>query len=263
MCEVGLATKPLTEKQMQEVESQCMHAWKKAATEHFELRSMFQVGAPYMTIYKDGPIQCSDHRILKDLYAAGEQPRTAQTFLCCGPGGGTVDVINVHAPSSKKTLTDAQRKTLLTNLLQSNSHSIPGQTIGSARFLIGGDMNTEPFWMSQLLQACRDNGSLHTQAQINEPTFGKHGDLCFLGGFKGDLLTTTAEHHDPKHKPYGICWSLPQESATATQQRAASYSGHATEQPLQARPTPAPTPEPAMSARLELENLENRAKQTN
>ena len=180
MCEVGLATKPLTEKQMQEVESQCMHAWKKAATEHFELRSMFQVESPYMTIYKDGPIQCSDHRILKDLYAAGEQPRTAQTFLCCGPGGGTVDVINVHAPSSKKTLTDAQRKTLLTNLLQSNSHSMPGQTIGSARFLIGGDMNTGPFLMSQLLQACRDNGSLHTQAQINEPTFGKHGDLCFL-----------------------------------------------------------------------------------
>ena len=27
--------------------------------------------------------------------------RTAQSFLCRGPGGDTVDVINVHAPSSK------------------------------------------------------------------------------------------------------------------------------------------------------------------
>ena len=77
MCEVGEATIPLTEKHMQEVESQCMHAWKEAATAHFELRSMFQVGAPYMTIYKDGPIQCSDHRILEGLYYA-------KTFLCCG-----------------------------------------------------------------------------------------------------------------------------------------------------------------------------------
>jgi hypothetical protein len=151
MCEVGEATIPLTEEQMQQVSYQSMHAWKEAATEHFkgaatehfELRSMSQVGAPYMTIYKDGAIQCSCHRILKDLYNAGDLPRMAQTFLCCGPGDVTVDVINVHAPSrSKKKLTDQQRKTLLTNLLQSNSKSMPGRAIGKVRFLIGGDMNT-------------------------------------------------------------------------------------------------------------------------
>ena len=117
-----------------------------------------------MTIYIDGPIQCSCHRILKGLYNAQGLPRTAQTFLCCGPGGVTVDVINVHAPSGRKTLTDQQRQTLLTNLLQSNSKSMPEQAIGSARFLIGGDMNTAPFLLSQLLQVCRDNGSLHTGA---------------------------------------------------------------------------------------------------
>ena len=62
---------------------------------------------------------------------------------CCGPGDVTVDVIHVHAPSpGKKKLTDQQRKTLLTNLLQSNSKSMPGRAIGKARFLIGGDMNT-------------------------------------------------------------------------------------------------------------------------
>ena len=152
MCEVGEATNPLTEEQMQQVSNQSMRAWKEAATEHFkgaatehfELRSMFQVGAPYMTIYKDGAIQCSCHRILKDLYNAGVLPRTAQTFLCRGPGDVTVDVINVHAPSpgGKKKPTDQQRKTLLTNLLQSNSKSMPGRAIGKACLLIGGDMNT-------------------------------------------------------------------------------------------------------------------------
>ena len=40
----------------------------------------------------------------------------------------------VHAPSGKTRLTDQQRQTLLTNLLQSNSKSMPGQTIGSARY---------------------------------------------------------------------------------------------------------------------------------
>ena len=69
------------------------------------LCSIFQVGAPYITIYIDGPIQCSCHRILKRFYHA-QGPRTAQTFLCCGPGGVTDDVTNVHAPSGKKGLTD-------------------------------------------------------------------------------------------------------------------------------------------------------------
>jgi len=177
---------------------------------HVQLHCMFEVGAPYMTIYIDGSVQCSCHRILEGL------PRTAQTFLCCGPGGVTVDVINVHAPSGKKKLTDQQRKTLLTNLLQTNSESMPGRLIGSARFLIGGDMNTLPLSMSHLLQVCRGNGSLHTPAHIHHPALGMHGDLCFLGGFKADSLTTTADNHDRQHKPYGICWSMAQGLALTT-----------------------------------------------
>ena len=294
MCEVGEATIPLTEEQMQHVSNQSMRAWKEAATEHFkgaatehfELRSMFQAGAPYMTISENGAIQCTCHRILENIYSAGSLPRTAQTFLCRGPGDVTVDVINVHAPSpSKKSLTDQQRKTLLANLLQSNSESMPGRAIGRARFLIGGDMNTSPVLLSHLLQVCRQNGALHTHEHIHQPVFGQHGDICFLGGFKGNTLTTTAENHDPQHKPYGICWLMVQGSATeqpwqdearqqersaqtkdgsATQQRAASSSGYATQQPLRSRwdPAPDPAPEPAMPARLEMENLESRAQQT-
>ena len=82
-----------------------------------------------MTIYIDGSVQCSCHRILKGVYNAQGLPRTAQRFLCCGPGGVTVDVINVHAPSGKKQLKDQQRQTLLTNLLQSNSKSMPGKQL--------------------------------------------------------------------------------------------------------------------------------------
>jgi len=216
MCEVGVASDPLTKEQMKHVRDQSIHAWQAAATGHFELRSMFKVGAPYMTIYIDGSVCCSRHRILTDLYCAQGNPRTAQTFLCCGPGGVTVDVINVHAPSGKRRLTDQQRKTLLTNLLQTNSESMPGSLIGSARFLIGGDMNTAPFLLSQVLQVCRGNGSLRTQAQIHDPVLGNHGDLCVLGGFKADSLTTTADNHDRKHKPYGICWSMTQVLALTT-----------------------------------------------
>ena len=269
MCEVGLASIPLAQEQMQEVADQSKKAWQDAATEHFELRCLFQVGAPYMTIYIHGPIQCSCHRILTGLYEARGQPRTAQTFLCCGPGGVTVDVINVHAPSGRGAfkLEDSQRMTVLTNLLQSNSNAMPGEAIGSARFLIGGDMNTKPFLLSALLQFCRHKGALHTQEQIIEPQFAKHGDVCFLGGFKAASLTTTAENHDPKHIPYGLCWSMVQESATEQllslwpaqntgllqrkrwhrrllQDKSAASSGYATERPLPAPPTPAQTPEP-------------------
>ena len=261
MCEVGLPHYPLTLEQMNRVADECVKAWKDAAGEDLKLTCMFEPGAPYMTIYKDGPIRCSSHRILKNLYFAQNLPRTAQTFLCHGPGGDTADVINVHAPSGKPQLFDQQRQTLLTTLLQSGSRSVPGQAIGRARFLIGGDMNTDPPLLSQLLQTCRNNGSLHTQATIHEPEGYLHGDLCFSGGLTADTLTKTADNHDRKHKPYGICWRLPQGPATeqpspfmsaqtndepATHQRAASSSGYATGQPLKSPPRPAPTPQPPM-----------------
>ena len=123
---------------MQQVANETMQAWDNAATEDVQLEYMFEVGAPYMTVYDVCQVQCSCHRILTRLYYARGEPRTAQAFLCCGPGGVTVDIHNVHAPSGKYKLTDQQRKVLLKNLLQSDSESVRGQKIGSARFLIGG-----------------------------------------------------------------------------------------------------------------------------
>ena len=81
-------------------------AWTDAATEHIEVRSMFTAGAPYVTIYIDGPIQCSDHRILHNLYYAGGERRTAQTFVCSFPSGESIDVVNVHVPSGYWPLKD-------------------------------------------------------------------------------------------------------------------------------------------------------------
>ena len=224
---------------MEQVAAQAVSAWTDAATEDIQLRSMFTTGAPYVTIYIDGPIRCSDHRILHGLYYAGGEARTAQTFVCsfCGE---SIDVVNVHAPSGTRQLMDSQRQTLLTNLLQSNSRTRPGRTIGNAHFVIGGDMNTAPFRMSQLLQTCRNNGSLRTEARTHEQNFAKHGDLCVSAGVQARTLTTTAPNHDPQHYPYGICWSMPQRSATeqpssitpATKQSAAPSSGYATEQSL-------------------------------
>ena len=81
MCEVGEATRALSSKELKEVADQSMLSWQEAATEHFQLQSMYEVGAPYMTIYQQGPIRCSGHRILSNLDSAQGQPRTAQTFL--------------------------------------------------------------------------------------------------------------------------------------------------------------------------------------
>ncbi len=104
MCEVGETTIPLSGEQMQQVADCVSSAWKDAATEHVKPCSMFTTGFPYMTIYIGGPFQCSDQKILHDLYYAGGETRTAQAFVLSGPGGGSIDVINVHAPSGTKKL---------------------------------------------------------------------------------------------------------------------------------------------------------------
>ena len=127
MCEVGEVKHPLDSGQMQKVADAAILAWKVAATEHIQLCSMFAKGAPYLTVYIDGPIQCSKHRILRDLYTTAHgEPRTAQTFVCTLPSGDSMDVLNVHAASgtgNKRRLRDLQRQQLVTDLLQSSSQA--------------------------------------------------------------------------------------------------------------------------------------------
>ena len=157
MCEVGETVKPLSEEQMLQVAATSISAWEDAATisacKDVQPRSMYTTGYPYMTIYNHSHrapylFQCSGQKILHDLYKADGQARTAQAFVLSGPGGVSIDVINVHAPSGLKILKDTQRHTLLKNLLQTTSQARLGLTIGSVPFLIGGDMNTAPYMMS-------------------------------------------------------------------------------------------------------------------
>ena len=46
MSGMGEAKNPMTREQMQQVADQIMQSWNDAATEHIELRCMFEVGAP-------------------------------------------------------------------------------------------------------------------------------------------------------------------------------------------------------------------------
>ena len=50
MCEVG-DKNAWTDQQMSEVANQCISTWKRAATEHVNLGTMYQTEAPYMTMY--------------------------------------------------------------------------------------------------------------------------------------------------------------------------------------------------------------------
>ena len=95
MCEMGETEYPLDQAQMQQVADKVISVWTGAATEHIKLRSMFTEGYPYMTIYIDGPIRCSHHRILQNLYDARGQLRTAQAFACSAPCGESLSLIHI------------------------------------------------------------------------------------------------------------------------------------------------------------------------
>jgi len=130
-----------------------------------------------------------------------------------------MDVVNVHDPSGKgnqRRLKDWQRRQLLTNLLQSSSQAsaTAGANIGYAHFLMGGDMNAKKADLTQALQTCRDNDARHTKEQMHERDGAKYGALCVSAGIQARTLKETASHFDPQHEPYGVCWFVPQGSAT-------------------------------------------------
>ena len=84
-------------------------------------------------------------QILKKMHNVPGHRRMTQAFLCTMPGESeeqSIDVVNIHAPSSTPKLTDAQRFQLIRNLLQSSSMTRANRPINEGRFLIGSDMNT-------------------------------------------------------------------------------------------------------------------------
>ena len=201
---------PMSMEQMQEVVDTMRTAWEAAATVHPAISCLFEVGAPYLTIW-DGNLCCCKHgQILKNVYNVPGHRRVAQAFLCIMPGEideTGIDIVNAHAPSGDPSLTDPQRYQLMRNLLQSKSMARANKCIGEGMFLVGGDLNTDGIILSQILNKLRDRGVLNVSAEVLFPSWGKHGDMCVVGGFTAAVLGVKAHNHDPQHEPYGIAWS--------------------------------------------------------
>jgi hypothetical protein len=216
-CEVGEASNPMTKGQMLVVADTIRRAWEASATEHPAISFLFEEGAPYLTIWDGHQCKCSHGRILEKVYDVLGHQRNAQAFLCTMPGESDeecIDVVNVHAPSGKKKLTDAQRYQLILNLLQSSSTARAGTRIGESKFLIGGDMNTTEICFSQILNKLRILDILMVHSQILFPMWAKPGDMCVVGGFTATVVLASARNHDHQHTPYGIAWQRQPQHAT-------------------------------------------------
>ena len=216
-CEAGEANAVMTMEQFSEMAHAMRFAWQEAATERTAISFFFEDDAPYLTIWDDNRCKCTHGRTLKKVYNVPGHQRTAQAFLITMPGEGDeegIDVVNVHAPSGTPKLTDAQRFQLLRNLLQSSSKIRANTQIGEGRFLIGGDMNTKEIPLGQILDRLTGQGILKINVEVMLPVFGRHGDICVVGGFTTTLVEERAKNHDPQHIPYGIAWRKQPQHAT-------------------------------------------------
>ena len=207
----------MTSEQVSDMVDAMRKAWEEAATKHPAISFLFEDDAPYLTLWDGNLCKCMHGRILKNVYFVQGHRRTAQAFLCTMPGEGDaegIDVVNVHAPSGSPKLTDKQRSQLLQNLLQSSSRTRANALIGESRFVIGGDMNTKSMSLGQMLQELKGQGILKTDVDVMAPLWGKHGDMCVVGGFTTTLVEERAKNHDPQHIPYGIAWRKQPQHAT-------------------------------------------------
>ena len=235
---------PMTLQQMFDLADTIRIAWEAAATEHPDIAVLFEVDAPYLTIWDGKRCECKRHRILENVYDVPGHRRKAQAFLCIMPGENDeegIDIVNVHAPSGKPKLTDSHRYHLIRNLLQSSSMAIPTKQIGEGRFVLGGDMNTIELGLSQILNKLRSFGILKTSNEVLSPKWGKHGDMCVVGGFTTTLVQGRARNHDPQHEPYGIAWQRQPQHATeqlttASDKVAVRPERHTSQLPLETAP---------------------------
>ena len=92
--------------------------------------------------------------------------------------------------------------------------AIANRTIGEGKFLIGGDMNTDEIPLGQILDDLKGQGILKTKVEVMVPLFGRHGDICVVGGFTTTMVKERARNHDPQHIPYGIAWRKQPQHAT-------------------------------------------------
>ena len=287
MVEVGVASSLMTEEQLEAVAEWCMEQWKKTATgragagwrspeffggaqawkaaqDDFSLSVLYAKDTPYMIIYNDKKCICTKNTTLHNLYKNKDnEPRTAQHMLFEPRTGAIgnlelVEIVSVHAPSGSKgrQLTDANRKELISNILQSESLENPATTIGHKNFLIGGDMNTAPGTLTELLSRAYSSQVVKEVPIIMPNQMAadvKPGDYCFLQGIRSELLSRRgARNHDPKHDPYGIKWipARRREEHNGSTMASSSTSPHERKWMPKRRPAtvfPAPAPKHARS----------------
>jgi len=217
-CEVGNVMSPLNADHIRAIEATVHTAWANArvrdtATEHVvpDIRFLHTKQEPYLVAWDATAVDCKHQRILRNRYVhADGEPRTAQGFVCTKPGqpdSTGIDVINVHAPSGGRKLTDNQRTTLLKNLLLGKSQCDSKRNLAEASFLIGGDMNTGELVLAQILMKLKSSG-VQQGTSAMRPVWGHHGDILLQRQIPCCILNTRAVNHDPKHVPYGIRWQL-------------------------------------------------------
>ena len=125
--EFGEVGHPLPDEVIPRLQDAIENAWREAAlaTEQGwaseRLAFAHPPGEPYLSAWLPERIDCRHHELLTRLYPASGERRTAQMFLVTAPGEKDEDginVINVHAPSGGKLLTDSKRRQLMQAMLQ-------------------------------------------------------------------------------------------------------------------------------------------------
>ena len=227
-CEFGGVLAPLKPIHVELLKQTIERAWKEnAATEH--VRFIYEAGEPYLTAFRSDQLDCRHSRTVRKLYYIFGEPRTAQFFLATQPGqpdAAGINIVNVHAPSGNKRLTNAQRITLMRKLLGSTSLRTNQSTLGHDAFIIGGDMNSSEIVLTQMVETCEKEEILSKGSHAIKPSDAKHGDILLQLNVPGDGLRTQARNHDPQHVPYGFCWR-PTAASSVSAQHAPALSASA------------------------------------
>ena len=227
-CEFGGVRAPLKPIHVELLKRTIEGAWREnAATEH--VRFIYEAGEPYLTAFRSDQLDCRHSRTVRKLYYIFGEPRTAQFFLATQPGqpdAAGINIVNVHAPSGNKRLTNAQRTTLMRKLLGCESLRTNQSTLGHDAFIIGGDMNSSEIVLTQMVETCEKEEILSKGSHAIKPSDAKHGDILLQLNVPGDGLRTQARNHDPQHVPYGFCWR-PTAASSVSAQHAPALSASA------------------------------------
>jgi hypothetical protein len=140
----------------------------------------------------------------------GQKLRKAQAFGVKTPSDASFDVINLHAPSSRKNkLTDLRRLAQIESIMQKPS-ACHNRVIGHGACIIGGDFNTKMQRLSLIMDDLKTKHLLQSDAShpvrfhFVGTTRELHGDITVCVNIDASPAYSPATNHDPKHDPVGV-----------------------------------------------------------